>query len=298
LTDVAAVLLSLGEPTTECALASIREQTLPASEVVVVDGVTPFHKALNDGAARVESPYFVQVDADMTLEPDCFETLRRAMGPDTAIAVGALDDPLVGRVAGVKMFRRSVFADGGLRDTPAPEVDFYMSLARAGWHTRWVVERPILGLHRPPYDAAYVFGTYFMLGARYVHRGDEAALAWRLGRLRRSPHPMAPAARIALGHGTFARVSGDEPKPCPSPADARFLDALVDGPEGSVAARELRALLRLRPPRLAQGFREYGAHLRAEDPGRVRGGLRLLGEIDHGHSLLGEVAFGHGAMAA
>ena len=46
-----------------------------------------------------------------------------------------------------------------------------------------------LGEHRPRYTVDYVFGTYFLLGARYGSRGDVVGLLWRylsrmgLGRL-------------------------------------------------------------------------------------------------------------------
>ena len=161
-----------------------------------------------------------------------------------------------------------------------------------------MVERPTLAAHRPEYDSDYVFGTYYLLGARYAHRGDVRGLEWRLGRLRRSSHPMAPAARIAIGHGTFGRLTRDVAKPRPAPADAEFLRELVHGPEAEVSEGELRGLLRLRPQGLVEGFRDYGASLRADGPERLRGGLRVLGEIDHRSSLLGEVALGHGALAA
>jgi hypothetical protein len=45
----------------------------------------------------------VQVDADMVLDPDCFERLRQAMDDDVGMAVGALRDPLLGPIAGVKI---------------------------------------------------------------------------------------------------------------------------------------------------------------------------------------------------
>jgi hypothetical protein len=287
-------VLTLGEATTSRALESVRAQTQPVDELVVIDGVTPFHRALNSGAAGVGTPFFVQVDADMVLDPDCFETLRRVMSPGVGIAVGALRDPLGGRIAGVKMFRRECFRDGGLRDRPAPEVDFYTGLARAGWLTRYVVERATLGAHEPACDPDYVFGTYYMLGARYAHRGDVRGLQWRLGQLRRSSHPLAPAARIAIGHGTTGRLTCDAPKPRPPAAAAKLLRELAHGPEAAVSEAELRDLLSLRPPRLVHGFREHGAALRAD---RLRGSLRVLGEIHSRSSLLAEVALGHGALA-
>lgn len=58
-TDVGAVLLTLGEPTTGRALASLRCQSAPPRQPVIVDGVTPFHAALNEApsASRRRSSF-------------------------------------------------------------------------------------------------------------------------------------------------------------------------------------------------------------------------------------------------
>ena len=52
--DVTAVVLSVGEPYTERALASVQRQVPAAADVVIVRGTVPFHRALNAGAGRVE----------------------------------------------------------------------------------------------------------------------------------------------------------------------------------------------------------------------------------------------------
>ncbi|MEA2369317.1 MAG: hypothetical protein QOH38_2035 [Thermoleophilaceae bacterium] len=296
-TDVAAVVLTVGEPTTSRALASLRAQTLPVEEPAMVEGVRPFHRALNAGAARVGKPFFLQVDADMVLEPECAGVLRRAMGPDVGIAVGALRDPLTGKIAGVKMYRRECFRHLQLRDTLAPEIDFYMGLAERGWRTA-CVSGGALGDHRPAYEPEYVFGTFYLLGARYIHREDMGGLGWRLGRLRRSLHPMAPVARIAIGHGVFAREEHDVAKPRPSVADSRFLHELAAAPDGEVPPPSIGHLLALEPRQLVDGFSELGATLRATSHAGLRGCLRHLADIDHESSLLAEVALGHGALAA
>lgn len=304
MSDVGAVVLTLGEQTTSRALASLRAQTLPLEDLTVVKGLAPFYRALNTGAERVTTPFFVQVDADMVLDAECIETLRHAMTPDVGIAVGTLRDPLMGTIAGVKMFRLECFRELRLRDVLAPEVDFYSSLGRLGWLTRYVTGHasrrlPVgtLGEHSPEYTADYVFGTYYLLGARYVHRGDLLGLAWRIGQLRHSSHAMAPVARLAMSHGVFARETRDVAKPRPSEVDSEFLRNLAANPDADVPPREMRRLLALGPRPLFDGFRELGGLLRTASPTRLRGFLRLLAETDHDRSVLAEVGLGHGALA-
>ncbi len=297
MSDVGAVALTLGERTTSRALTSLQAQTLPLADLAVVEGVTPFHRAFNDGAARVTTPFFVQLDADMVLDAECFEILRQAMAPEVGIAVGALRDPLMGTIAGVKMFRRECFRELQLRDTLAPEVDFYRTLGPLGWLTMCVPGRTI-GEHRPAYTADYVFGTYHLLGARYVQRDDVRGLIWRAGRLRRSSHALAPVARVAMGHGVFARETRDVAKPRPSADDSEFLRELAASPEVRVSSRDIRRRLALAPQSLFEAFHELGASLRATSPARLRDSLRVLAETNHERSLLAEVGLGHGALSA
>ena len=296
MSDVGAVVLTLGEQTTSRAVASVQAQTLPVENLTVVQRLTPFHRALNAGAERITTPFFVQVDADMVLDAECFETLRHAMAPEVGIAVGALRDPLMGTIAGVKMFRRECFRELRLRDVLAPEVDFYSSLGQLGWLTRYLVGT--LGEHSPEYTADYVFGTYYLLGARYVQRGDLGGLAWRIGQLRHSSHAMAPVARVAMSHGACARETRDVAKPRPSAVDSDFLRRLAEHTDADVPPRQIRRLLALGPRPLFDGFRELGALLRATSPARLRGFLRRLAETGHERSLLAEVGLGHGALAA
>lgn len=61
--DVTAVMLSIGEPFVSRTPASLARPTPPV-DVVRVEGISPFHRALNAGVARVRSALLVHVDAD------------------------------------------------------------------------------------------------------------------------------------------------------------------------------------------------------------------------------------------
>jgi hypothetical protein len=304
MSDVSAVVLTVGEQTTNRALASLKAQSLPVEDVVIVEGVRPFHRAFNSGVEQVTTPFFVQVDADMVLDPDCVEVLRGAMSPTVGIAVGALRDPLMGTVAGVKAFRRSCLEAVRLRDTIGPEIEFSLALGRLGWLTQYLYRdlqsgrHPTLGSHRPDYTVEYVFGTYYLLGRLYGHREDTGALRWRFTQLRRSAHPMAPVARLAMAHGIFGCETRDIAKPPPSPADSTFLRRLTEmPPDASVMPRQVLPPMALATEALFEAFHELGASLRVASHIRVRACLRALGEADHPSSLLAEVALGSGALA-
>ena len=215
--EISAVLLSMNEPTVDRALASIGRQSLAVADVVRVEGVTPFHRALNEGAARVRTEYFVQVDADMILDGDCVERLAVCMGPTVGAVIGMLRDPLYGRVQAIKLFRTSEVASGGLPDSVSPDTDFLARMERRGrymvyalrhdtpspdvWHT--------FGEHRPEYEPLYTFEKNKRDGRRIRHRGEADSVRYHLDLLHRSSHPCALIAEVGMAHGLFEEWERD-----------------------------------------------------------------------------------------
>ena len=205
--DVTAVVLSTGEPTTQDAIDSVNQQSLPTHEVIVVRDLAPFHKALNAGAAQVQTPFFVQVDADMILDRHCVAALRRSMRPRVGIAVGRLRDALIGQIVGVKLFRTACFKDTSFEDTIAPDSDFGDDIARAGWSTDYIGQLGsswvTFGEHRPDYTPLYTYRKFLLEGARYRYRQKPEGFRWHFGVLEASSHPSALIAQTALTEGLF-----------------------------------------------------------------------------------------------
>jgi glycosyltransferase involved in cell wall biosynthesis len=215
---VTAVVLSIGEATTEAAIASIRAQSMPVADIVVVRDIRPFYRALNYGASQVKTPFFIQVDADMILDPGCVAALYAGMGRTTAIVVGRLRDPLLGLIVGVKLFRTQPVLDIGFRDTISPDTHFVDELARTGWSTDYVGGHGFgasqtwdsNGEHRPDYSAAYTYRKHLMEGQRYRHRGAIGGFHGHLQRLESSEHPMAFIAEVGLARGFFRQSDVDQ----------------------------------------------------------------------------------------
>jgi glycosyltransferase involved in cell wall biosynthesis len=215
--DVTAVVLTIGEPTTQEAIDSVRRQTAAVSDIIVVRDTRPFHKALNAGAERVATPFFVQVDADMVLDCHCIATLRKAMAPNVGMTVGHLRDGIMQQVVGIKLFRTECFAIAQLRNSISPDTDFVDEIARAGWQTVYVGRRrgagtnpwKTLGEHKPDYSAEYTYRKYLMEGRRYRHRCSVGGLRSHFERLEQSRHPSAFVAQIALARGFFCELDFD-----------------------------------------------------------------------------------------
>ncbi len=308
MSDVSAILLSVGEPFVPRAREALAGQVPPLNEVVVVEHVSPFHRAIQEGAARVTSPFFVQVDADMILDPSCVAELRAAMDADVGMVCGNLRDPLMGQVEGVKLFRTEVVRRVPHGDTVSTETDFVSDMQRAGWRLRYIGRAPAdsaephrtYGEHRPDYTPAYTFQKYLIEGRKYRYRGARTGLFSKVMGLEQSTHQLAPFVRIVLAHGFFQETDRDPPKPAPPDPRVDSLVRLLSATAESPAVVD-RLFPLSRFGTLRELFREFarsGHTLAEQGAGRsVDDVLRQLGAVRRQWaSLVALLGFGHGIL--
>src|SRR5262249_28945113 len=215
--EITAVVLSIGAPPTARAVDSVRRQSLPVRDIVLVEGVTPFHRALNTGAASVTTPFFVQIDADMVLDEDCIERLAACLTDGVGLVTGFLRDPLYERIEAIKLFRTECVRRRPFRDSPSPDTDFAAEIARAGWSDVYALPRRgvepsawhTFGDHDPGYTPLYTYAKHIVEGRRLRYRKNAAGLQHLLRYLQSSAHPAALVASIALAHGVFLDRDGD-----------------------------------------------------------------------------------------
>ena len=213
--DVTALVLSLDENYTSRAIASVRCQTLPVAEIIVVRGISPFHRALNSGAARVRTEFFIQVDADMILDDTCIAELRDCFSDGVGMVLGHLRDPLLGPIQAIKLYRTECFKNAQLRDHVSSETEFNDDIVRQGWMMIYALkysgdtasEWHTFGAHCPDYNARYTFYKFTREGAKARYR--KAGLWDIFNRLKNSRHKAALMGVIAVAHGFFAKVTGD-----------------------------------------------------------------------------------------
>ncbi len=204
--QVTALLLTIGETTFQGVRDAVERQTTPFDDVVVVENVSPFTSAFNEGVSRIKTPFFVQCDADMVLDSTCLEVLLSHVAPKTGMVVGYLRDPLQGRVRGVKLFRTHCCKLYPRVNRSDRELVFQNELQRNGWVIEYVEENGItVGTHEPDLrDLVYHFERFKCKGAKIHARGDWYDLAFRLMQLTRTEHPevaqMSAAALICGCH--------------------------------------------------------------------------------------------------
>jgi len=231
--DVTALVLSLGEDYTSRAIASVRRQTLPVAETIVVRGISPFHRALNSGAARVKTEFFIQVDADMILDDTCIAELRDCVSDRVGMLLGRLRDPLLGPIEAIKLFRTECFENVQLRDCVSSETEFNDDIVRQGWIIIYALKYSgdtasgwhTFGEHRPDYTARYTFYKFTREGAKARYRKDGL---WNVfHRLKNRRHKVALMAVIAVAHGFFANVSGDMHGELEDSEEFRFVERFL-----------------------------------------------------------------------
>jgi glycosyltransferase involved in cell wall biosynthesis len=181
--NISAVLLSLGESSTQTARDSLLRQTFSPHNVTEVFDVTPFSRAFNEGVSRVTTEFFVQCDADFTLDPNCIETLAAAMTDQHGLVIAPLRDPLQGLVSGVKLFRTQLCRDFPLTRTSNCEIEQVARWREAGWRQH-VLEKS-LGTHRTDLsDKVYNFERFRLIGYKASRREHLWDFTHRLMQLR------------------------------------------------------------------------------------------------------------------
>ncbi len=289
--DVSAVLLTTGEEFTERAVDSIRRQSLPCHQIIRVDeSIRPFHRALNHGAARVKTNFFVQVDADMILDEFCFRDLRSNMKTGVGITSGALRDPMLGRINCVKMFRRVLFDLEQTPDSICPDTDFSQNIANHGlphlhvlrfrgeahtWHT--------FGEHRPDYTPQYTFKKFLIAGMRMRFRRNIRGLIHVFSRLHRATGIIPLLGQIAMARGMFIDEKRDRLHPSPAHHEADLLYQFLEGADrDDEKATKIEPLLAGSPGEIFASFFQLGGELGRSNRGTIfRHIMDALGNSEH-----------------
>jgi len=219
--SVSAVVLSVGETTTDRAIESVKNQSIPVSEIIVIRDEMPFHRALNKGAAQVRSRFFVQVDADMILDRECIDALLACASDDVGIVAGYLRDPLIGWRCCIKLFRTACFAQVAFRNTVSPDTDFVQEIEAQGFAIVYAVRlnhdqpefRRTFGQHNPDYTISYTFRKHLIEGRRYTYRNNFPSFRWLIEQLERRQDEISFTAQVATAHGLFLGGRHDQLTP-------------------------------------------------------------------------------------
>lgn len=305
--EITAVVLTIGEDTTQRAVDSLNDQTVLPTEIVMIRNVTPFHKALNLGVSKVKTEFFIQVDSDMILDKNCLADLRDCIVGGVGVAVGHLRDPLVGRVVGIKMFRTECFEKVQFMNSISPDTDFVSDISWYDWKIVYALKYAgqskrlwhTFGEHRPAYTPSYTFRKYLMEGRRYQYRKAAGGIRWHFYELGRSKHSASLIAQIAMAHGIFLQTKEDLLRP--SKADEAFnvLHRFLET-HGAYNVKDLERLLSLRsgPKEIFRKWYGLGIELhRSGSSSTFRQGMKILNDRNDMISWLAKVGLCHGIFS-
>lgn len=302
MSDLSAVLLTMGEATAARALTSVKRQTSLPCETIVVEGVAPYSRAVNSAASRVSSEFMVLVDADMILDENCFSDLRAGAADRVGIVTGDLRDPILGRIQGIKLLRTRCVRERGYPDSPSPDADFQKTLAERSWFGVQAIRQGgrfphTFGEHRPDYSPGYAFGRFYIQGVRERYRRTGFNLRETMPRLAGSDHPCSVVALLGLAHGAFSETDRDTRQPYTQNPDFGILRNLQE------ASSEAKGVALTLPPLeadLRSSFRRFlnhGALLReAGAYTTLAVQLRALAGCTDLASWIAALALGHGVF--
>ena len=227
--EVTVFVATVGAPSLARCIESLRQQDCTFRLEIIAD-VTPLAAALQRMLDTCATPYFVQVDEDMLLDPPAIRTLHewiRTAPPEVALCVGALRDEHLGRaIEGVKISRLAI-----VRRYPWDSRTSIFSRNRRLQADGFTIARPAaaasatLGRHASPASAAALYERYYTL--ERWRRGEPRDLAWfeadgeaLLRRFRERPSAESFFALMGMIGGALG------PADAPATKDARAYEAL------------------------------------------------------------------------
>ena len=183
--DLTVFVLTTGEPSTDECLALLRAQDMDF-RLDVIENVAPMNAAFQAMLDRCETPYFVQVDADMLLaRQDAIRELYdaiRVQPPNVALYVGWLWDssfpwddrtkPAGRPIQGIKIYRHDICARYPYEESLSCEVTQLQRMEAEGFVH---VSAPILngidgcvGVHHGCQTPRLAYARWFSLAQKHV----------------------------------------------------------------------------------------------------------------------------------
>ena len=175
--DVSAVILTV-DPNHlfSKALDSIYAQNLKPCKVEIIKNVSPAAEASQVGLDKIKTPFYISVDGDMVLYPECVEQLYCMINTtdNCAEAVLQLQDPIMGTIWGVHMFRTEAVKKIGFYPFAGSKAhDMYMTDRLKEKDYSVCFEKRVAGIHHPDYLPHEVFWKFKFAGERSLYYGRD-----------------------------------------------------------------------------------------------------------------------------
>ena len=155
-------ILTVGEQTFQACQASIDQQSGVAFRTEIIRDVCPFSAAAQEMITRCMTPYFIQVDEDMILNPDAVSRMEQAMMQAPAevgmICFHLYDEDRESPIQGIKIYRTELMKRLMFRDLKASEMNLLDQMGEQG--IRWILHPDVLGRHGTQYTPDTIYRRY------------------------------------------------------------------------------------------------------------------------------------------
>lgn len=157
LNDLTVFVISCGEETLPACISSLENQDSTFT-IQQINDITPMSAAFQAMPDRCQTPYFLQVDADMLLEPSAVQSLYLATraSPFWVYRVSAsLFEEGFGVGGAVKCWKKFFFRFTRFHDVRTVDRDLHRRMRRFGLTTQH--QQQVVGIHRPRHS---IFSLY------------------------------------------------------------------------------------------------------------------------------------------
>ena len=163
-----ALVISVGEPQTERCLESVKNQTVPFSNVIHISNVVPQYKAFNLGMSKVIDEWVMKIDGDMVLHNNAVDTAINYISNNGDASIYAFliyDDFLGGEMIGCKVYKTEPLRLVEHPDSLKNDLWVEKKLRKMGFKMR----KPQIAIatHAENPDDFQIFRRFYVYGVKY-----------------------------------------------------------------------------------------------------------------------------------
>ncbi|NGZ02945.1 MAG: hypothetical protein CV090_07845, partial [Nitrospira sp. WS238] len=212
-----AFVLTVDDPAFPSCKAALDAQQGTTFKLEIIRNVCPFNAAAQAMIDRCTTPYFIQVDEDMILEPDAVVTMESAMAaaPDDVgmICFHLFDDDRGMPIQGVKIYRTAHMKSLSFRDVKASEMDLLEQMGRQ--NIQWILHSDVKGRHGTHYTPETMYRRYKTMYEKDIRQWNllTADIHRKADAFRRTGDPLQLFALLGAAHGIInAPLAADREK--------------------------------------------------------------------------------------
>lgn len=171
-----AMIISCGEPQLERCIESVKNQTVPFSNIIHVDGIIPESVATNMGIQQVTQEWFMRIDGDIILYPNAVSIVTEQIEKNLAEKIGMLIfysyDSFIRRIvtAGAVVTNTEAVRSVGWKNHLRSDNNTKRKMERYGWTARTALEkakRIVVGTHFDDPSEFQIFHRFYITAFKW-----------------------------------------------------------------------------------------------------------------------------------